>query len=481
MQKKIKILMVTVVWGDWHLNAHLTANLPTLMASGNLPDLTSRFDVTYRVYTRRSDTARLLSAPIMEEISRRVPIELKLLTKEKLANPIGAHQWAWQHATRDAKTSGRFILFIPPDVAWSDGSFARVADLLDAGKSAVFMTYLRVVSDTFLPALHEHRDSTNGVIPIAGREMVALSLRHVHPLMAAYSHDSPYFPIHAEMILWPVAGEGLLVRVLAREIFLWDPGRFGLTHQFLLDGNYAPEEVTFIDDSDSLFAVSLAPLGKDVSWHMQHRKATPLALARWWLAYDSTSNDLIAATHIRWHLGTPTARLWRRQEIQSDRLIRDAMADREGLRIWRELHAMQCRLASSMLALAIGVGLLAKAFSNPRAGMIFVPSDEAMQSLPKKAIENLALPENAGQLIAFLRHHVVFDDGAESCLSERMGFENESPLSLRTAAGHTVTLEKFGEQMTVNGADVLEPAHRVGRYRIYPINGVLDPAFSVLV
>ena len=35
-------------------------------------------------------------------------------------------------------------------------------------------------------------------------------------------------------------------------------------------------DTVFIDDSDILFAVSLAPLGKDAAWHMEYRLATPL-------------------------------------------------------------------------------------------------------------------------------------------------------------------------------------------------------------
>lgn len=480
MREKTKILMATAVWGDWYINAYLAVNLPSLIAPGNLPELTRGCDLTYRLYTRRSDVSRLMSSPVMQAISRMMPVEVEILSEEKLAHPIAAHQWAWEQAMAAAKDSGRFILFMPPDVAWANGSFAHVADLLAEGKKAIFMTYLRVVSETFVPAFQDRSEGAQGAITMTGTDMVALSLRHMHPLMAAYCHDSLYFPSHAEMILWPVRSEGLLVRVLAREMFLYDPGHIGLTPQLLMDGDCGPREVAFIDDSDKLFAVSLAPLGKDISWHMEYRKATPLTLARWWLVYDSPSNDFVAGTHIRWHTGKPTAKLWRRQERRSDHLIRDAIAAREGVRIWRELNAMECHMAASILALATGMGLLAKAISNPSPATIFVPSDNALRQLSEETINNLAEPQNVRHLITFLRHHVAFETNAGASLYDRLRLENPASLALKTAAGYPLTIERSEKRLTVNGLEILEPERRVGRYMVYKINDVLAPNLAVV-
>jgi len=343
------------------------------------------------------------------------------------------------------------------------------------------MTYLRVVGDTFVPALQKHRDSVTGAVAIAGADLVSLALRHLHPLMAAYCHDSPYFPGHAEMILWSVRGEGLLARVLAREMFLYDPRNIRLTPRWLMDGNPDPEKVVFVDDSDRLFAVSLAPLGKDVSWHMEYRRPSPLALARWWLEYDSPGNDLIARARVRWHTGPPTERAWRRQERRSDCLIRDATAAREGLRVWREVSAMRCEVAASLLAVATGAGLLAKAFPRQRPVVVLVPSDEALKQLPAEAIQDLAKARNARRLVAFLRHHVAFEPRPGIPAFDWMRARRSFSLSLVSAAGRLLRIEGSGERVTVNGLEVLDPGRRVGRYVIYRIAGVLDPALVARV
>ena len=475
-REKPRALMATAVWGDWYINAHLTANLRTLLADGNLPELTRRYELTYRVYTGRSDVTRIMSSPAMQEISRLMPVEVEILSEQRLADPIATHQWAWGQATSYAKESGRFVLFMPPDVAWADKSFAHVADLLTAGKKAIFMTYLRVVSETFVPALQKCRKEAEGVIALAGRDMVALALQHLHPLMAAHCHDSPYFPSHSEMILWPVRNEGMLVRVLAREMFLYDPTYIEMTKQLLVGGTYDPREMVFVNDSDNLFAISLAPLGKDVSWHMEYRKATSWTLGRWWLGYDSPLNDFIAGTCIRWHTGVQTAKAWRRQEIKSNRLVRDATAVREGMRIWRVINDMGCQIAATMLALVTGGDLLAKAISSLSPAVIFVPSDDALRLIPEERRHSFAEPRNVHRLIALLRHHVVLD--ADACAFDGHGLRNPVRLELKTAAGHPLTVERVGERLTVNEFEILGQGRRTGRYTIYQINGILDPSLA---
>lgn len=267
MQRRPKILIVTAVWGEWHLNALFHVNFPSLLAAGNLPDLALRCELEWCFYTRNAEITHLSSSPIFQEAFRVLPIKMKILVvpEDKLSDPMAGHQWAWTQAANEAKNSGRYVLFLPPDVAWSDNSFSHVADLVLEGKKAILMAFPRVVSDTFVPALQEHYRERTKTIAMPARKMVALTFRHLHPIMVAEFHDSPYYPCHAELILWPVRGEGFLVRVLAREIFLYNPNDVEMTPHFLVGGQHDSRDVVFIDDSEKLFGVSLAPLGKDIS------------------------------------------------------------------------------------------------------------------------------------------------------------------------------------------------------------------------
>jgi hypothetical protein len=78
-------------------------------------------------------------------------------------------------------------------------------------------------------------------------------------------HDSPNFPIHPELILWSVPGEGFLMRVLVREMVAYDPSLFDLNHQALLAHAPDLDDVHYVTDSDDVFALSFAPLARTSS------------------------------------------------------------------------------------------------------------------------------------------------------------------------------------------------------------------------
>ena len=80
-------------------------------------------------------------------------------------------------------------------------------------------------------------------------ELMRLAIAHIHPLMAAYDRAATHFPIHPEMILWPIEGDGFLLRLLARELFCFEPGRYPLNAQSLLAQMPPDNEIHVFRDS----------------------------------------------------------------------------------------------------------------------------------------------------------------------------------------------------------------------------------------
>ena len=75
---------------------------------------------------------------------------------------------------------------MPPDVAWADGSFAQLRAALEGGKRAIFMTYPRVISETIVTALVDRFPrNSDDAMTVPPNDMMALAIRHIHPLMAA--------------------------------------------------------------------------------------------------------------------------------------------------------------------------------------------------------------------------------------------------------------------------------------------------------
>ena len=158
---------------------------------------------------------------------------------------------------------------MPPDVSWADGSFARLLNAIASGKHAIFMTYPRVVSETMAPALAERfpRNADDAMV-IPPKELMALAVTNIHPLMAAYDRSATHFPIHPEMILWPIEGDGFLLRLLARELFCHEPGHYALNAQSLLAQMPHDNEIYVFRDSREFLGVSFTPLWKDMEWYL---------------------------------------------------------------------------------------------------------------------------------------------------------------------------------------------------------------------
>jgi hypothetical protein len=468
-----RVLMTTVVWGDWYLDALLNLSLPSLLASGNLATFCAAHDVAYVIMAPAADLGRIRRSATLHALSRVVAVEFRKFADYAIGDPIECQLRAWADATREARRRGTFILYLPPDVVWSDGSFAELARLLAGGRTIVFTAFLRVVKETFAPSARERLDPSGTVLSLTGQELVTLGLEHLHPLMAASQRNSRYFPAHPEMVVWPVRGEGIVVRVLAREVFIYDPNAVDVDEHMQIVSSWDAGQVGMVEDSDRLFGVSLAPLGMDIRWHRRATRCDEIEVARWWLAYDSAVNDTIAGTALRWHCGPTTQQAWRRVEHASGLWIKRLSLAREGLRVWRSLIDAGYRSAAALLALALRTRALGQALREEAgvAALIFVPSDESLRPL---VASDRAL--HADALSNCIRHHIVLEDFARARLLEERMREGQS-IMLKSCAGAVLDITCTARGFAVDGNRILGPARRVGPHALYHIDGILyaDP------
>ena len=477
MPEKPKLLMVTAVWGEWHIAALQELNLPTLLADGNLPALAEYCDIHYIIYTSKQDRSRLSSAHITRLLSPIVDLELRLLDDEVLKNPIAAHHKAWTQAIEQAKKANSLVLLMPPDVAWADNAFRSVGQRLHEGYRAILMTYLRAEEESFAAALRAEPRTPDGRRAIAANRMVELCIDSLHPLMAAHMVDAEYFAIHPEMIIWPVAGEGLMLRILAREMFLFDPNRVQLNQVQLPSEPLRPGEGCFISDSDELFAVSLAPLGKDAAWHNVPRTADPVEIGGWWLAYDSAVNDFIVSHRLRWHFRPVTEAKWRQVERRSDLFIRRCAAAREGIRFWQAARRLGIPTAAKLLAVAVHTDVMRRALAGRSAAIVVMPTEPAMAALRPDQIDRLCTPAGARALIELIRHHIF-------PMSDELVWQTD-PLSHCHDAGRSSIAGPWGDRrlersphgtLLLDDAPIRCPPLTVGNHKLYIADDLLIDA-----
>jgi hypothetical protein len=477
---KQKLLLSTVVWGPWHTGVFLGANLASLLAPGNLESLASQHEVVYRIYTAEADAAAIKRSPVFLRARQIVRMEVTGVTIDRSLDPIHMHHVLWRRSIDDALKAGAMILFVPPDVVWSSGALGHVADLAAAGKRAIFMSYVRVIAETVVPELeHRFRAGATPVIEAPARKLVELAMRHAHPLFITYLRDSPNFPIHPELILWPVDGEGYLMRVLVREMFAYDPGLIHLNNQALPAHPVNPDLVHYITDSDDLFALSLAPRMKDLEWYATPKRLDVNEIASWWLRYDSPLNDTVAARYFHIHARNRTAALWRRAELESDVLMSRIMGTREILRALGVGPMADQRHIQQVLALALAETKLAR-LANPRRRISLLLPDAASiyRVLLERDIDMKAAASRRWLLETMLDHVVLGE----------LRLEPGRAVALTTALGGSRRLEWHGASAFIDGIALKGDALLVGRYPAHALRGVLprsrpmgEPAMSTLM
>jgi hypothetical protein len=378
--RRRRCVFITVLWGDWHRTIFVDANLPTMLSPGNLPALAAEVDCEYLVYTTSKDALQMTRNRAFQRLRSIMPVSLKLFNPSKTKNIFSLQHEIWRAATEHARRQQAFILLMPPDVGWADGSFASLRAVLAAGKHAIFMTYPRVVSETIVPALSERfPQNANEAIVIPTKDMMALAITHIHPLMAAYDRATTHFPIHPEMILRPIEGDGFLLRLLARELFCFEPGRYPLNAQSLLAQVPHDSEIHVFRDSREFLGVSFTPLWKDMEWYLARRRLDPLFVGRWWIDYDSPMNDRLSMFNLRFTCGTADEDHWRVAEDQADILLAHLRSAREFVRILMTLDHMGHSRAAAFLASALRVHGLARRWPHRGPFLVLAPTDEAFE------------------------------------------------------------------------------------------------------
>ena len=445
-----RCVFVTVLWGDWHREIFLNTNLPTMLSPGNLPALSAGIDCEYLVYTTPQDALKMARNRAFQRLRSIVPVSLKLFTPSKTKNIFNLHHEIWRKATEHARQQQAFILLMPPDVAWADGSFARLRNALASGKRAIFMTYPRVVSETIVPALAERfpRDAGEAMI-IPPKDLMALAITHIHPLMAAYDRAATHFPIHPEMILWPIEGDGFLLRLLARELFCFEPGRYPLNAQSLLAQMPPDNEIHVFRDSREFLGVSFTPLWKDMEWYLAPRRLDPLFVGRWWIDYDSPMNDHLSTLNLRFTCGTADESRWRLAEARADMLLTHLRSAREFVRILMTLNQMGHSRAAAFLAAALRVHGLARRWPHRGPFFVLAPTNEAFEQAGFSHVPGDGL--SAVDTKEIIEAHVAVIDTSAKIEEGRI---------LRTLARRDVRLENV-DRLERCGNNLLVPVRKI--------------------
>lgn len=426
-----RCVFATVFWGEWHRSAFLDVNLPTMFAPGNLPGLLTAVDCEYLIYTTAQDAKQVISHHALRQLCSLMPVSFKLFSPSRSKHPIELHQEIWTKSTARARRQKAFMLFIPPDVLWANGSFAALRAALEGGKRAIFMTYPRVVSETILPAIAErYPPDAHASVAISAKDLMALAVTHIHPLMVAYNRSAAHFPIHPEHVLWPIEGDGFLLRLLARELFCFDPNNCALNERSLLARLPPEREIHIFRDSREFLGLSLTPLWKDLEWYLRAERLDPLYVGKWWTIFDSPSNDYISTFDLRFSCGGGDEAHWRHAAQQADHLLAHLRSAREFVRVLETLRDVGHLRAAGFLAAALRRQGLARRWPHRGPFLVLAPSDDAFARAKFNRVPGDGI--SPSQVRKMIEAHVVPMPALEELENDRV---------VRALDGHAIRLQ----------------------------------------
>lgn len=469
----LRARFLTAVWGQWHSDAFLTQNLPSLLAEGNLPQFHRLIPSVYQICTRQSDAQKIRAATSVLALQNMMPVEVEELPDADFADPVETHTRIWRNNVERARRDGAVFTAVPADMVWADGTFRTIAGRLRSGFKAIYAMFIRVVDETFSEEFRTiYGDRVASVVSLTARRLMEMTLRHIHPMHCAYLRDSNYFPFHPEYVLWPVPGEGFLMRSFATTVLTFDPSHFDVNHQYSLATCPDPREVAFIDDSDEVYGVSITPLLKDRDWYARPGRLDIDDIGAWWNAFDGPAHRYLASHRFRFHSVPVTEALWRRIEAQSDFLVVQSSIAKEMIWIGRFLLEHGHRLAAACFAVAYYYGKLRRKWIWRGPVTIFCPTDEAFSEFSKEELDSLFAPGREAELVDLIEAHIAvgridipMDEG--SLLAEG------AAITIETLVGGRVTIAAQGSTVSANEVKISARHDLSHGSTIYEIGRVL--------
>lgn len=165
----MKFLVVNVLWGEQYTQAFAKCVLPTLMAPGNLPFLASRGRCAFELYTTSESLAVLSATPAFALLKKTMPVDVRLIAPQG-QDSISAMNVCHQDALARFGDGDHCIVFLAPDVLFSDGTLRHAALALERGHRAVVMCQIDTLH--WFSKVVKQYSTEEAVLSLSGRELV---------------------------------------------------------------------------------------------------------------------------------------------------------------------------------------------------------------------------------------------------------------------------------------------------------------------
>jgi hypothetical protein len=343
-----------VVWGAAYTDAFLNVCVRSLLSPGNLPVFAKHTDSHYTIYTTEADFPRFQSSAVFGRLTDLVKVEFGVIRVPGFVDKYKRMTQCHAHGISSMRHEDCGFFIMSPDVVWADGSFARLLELSRLPTRLIAMaTMPRVVKETFLPAYANRLSGRDALSP---RDLVSLSLEHMHPVTRSQFWDDPARTgTGPGDLLWRVGDEGFVVRAFQLQPVLIRPVDRDAIPEVAFDADYPrkacpnPTDVLVITDSDEVHCVDFTSLGTPNLVLAGYQ--TVEGTTRWAAANTDTFHRALVTHTVRIHR-TDMSHAWTAAERRSDEVIAEVLSRLEDLNMasvpklsllryvsWRFFHA----------------------------------------------------------------------------------------------------------------------------------------------
>ena len=325
--------IINVVWGEEYTDLFLRVSLPSQLAPGNLPAFSEMGkSAIYKIYTTEKDAETIIKSPVFSELCSVIPVQIvKINTDINLSQKYEAMIHCHNHAIAFSYKVNAKLIFLAPDIVLADKGFANLINIEATGKLLVMLAGYRTAKETFVPALMQAFYGSNVLsVSIQSRDLVRISLEHLHPYSQALIWDATDYNTLPSHIYWNVNDKGLLLRCFNMHPLMINPQGMDVIPQGTIDGRYWEqvcqniEDMYIVKDSDEIFAIEFSSLNSLNDAISIGKKSNISEVAEWainrWNYHPGLHGNLLKR-RIKIHAEDINDEEWKKVENESDKIL----------------------------------------------------------------------------------------------------------------------------------------------------------------
>jgi hypothetical protein len=220
--------VITMAWGDRYVADLLSLTIPALLAPGNLPTLTKRFNSEFVIVTEQRLFNKISGSPVIRQLLSYCDLRL-LRIDDLLSSWYGitlTYALVRGFADLGPAMVDTHLIFLNADFIVADGSYATLVEMIDRGERLIVSpSYCMVLEDTIEP-LRARFNPDLCSLSIPPREMASLIIDHRHNTIRAKTANQQLFRIHRyDQLYWYVDEKTLLCRQMPIALVYMRPER----------------------------------------------------------------------------------------------------------------------------------------------------------------------------------------------------------------------------------------------------------------